>query len=735
MTAFAEFGVMPEIVRAVEDMEWLLPTDVQAEAIPLILGGGDVLMAAETGSGKTGAFCLPVLQVVHELLRAHGARTTTGEGTKEPVKKARVEPTRMSGQDRDGMFAVSEDGLLCQSRHEQQWQGGRATTGLVGGKHYYEALMTDEGLCRCGWSTMMATFNLGTDKHGFGFGGTGKKSYARQFDSYGETYGLNDVLGCYLDLDNMEIHYTKNGKYLGIAFEIPSQLQRAAFYPAIVVKNAELKLNFGDTPFRYPPHEKFACFKGVSHATAIERASVAANENSGKRTPLAIILEPSKELAEQTHKQVELFKKYLPGGSSSVTSVLLIGGGNTKEQIRVLQKGADIVVGTPGRIGDFLSTGKLNVSQVKFYVLDEADGLLTGGATGIIDDVFKRLPKNTTDGSRLQMIVCSATLHHPEVKKLADRMMQHPTWVDLKGQDAVPDTVHHLVCHIDPTKDTWWKHPHGTIKADGVHVNDNIRGDTPESMSAAVKTLKYKYLRKAIDTLGMDQAIIFCRTKQDCNHMEEFLLGCGGGAASMVNEYSCCCVHGDRSVQVRRANLQAFKDGERRFLICTDVAARGIDIRGVPYVINMMLPDEKENYIHRIGRVGRAERMGLALSLVSTVKEKVWYCSQNCTSRGRLPCKNTHLKEDGGCTIWYSEPDYLRAVEEHLGETIPTVDESMMVPTCEFDGKVVYGEKRGANGSDYKGHADILAPSVAELASLEYTAQTSYLALQGRTWT
>lgn len=86
---------------------------------------------------------------------------------------------------------------------------------------------------------------------------------------------------------------------------------------------------------------------------------------------------------DRTYKQVELFKKYLPGGVNSVSSVLLIGGGNTKEQIRVLQSGADIVVGTPGRIGDFLSTGKLNVSQVKFYILDEADGLLTGGATGM----------------------------------------------------------------------------------------------------------------------------------------------------------------------------------------------------------------------------------------------------------------------------------------------------------------------------------------------------------------
>merc|ERR1712070_878841 len=107
----------------------------------------------------------------------------------------------------------------------------------------------------------------------------------------------------------------------------------------------------------------------------------------------------------------------------------------------------------------------------------------------------------------------------------------------------------------------------------------------------------------------------------------------------MVNAYSCACVHSDR--KDRNQNLQAFKNGELRFLICTDVVARGIDIRGVPYVINVTLPDEKEYYVHRIGRVGRAERMGLAISLVSTVKEKVWY--HKCKNRGGLGCTNTRL--------------------------------------------------------------------------------------------
>ena len=128
MTAFEEFGVIPELGKAVDEMEWLLPTDVQAEAIPLILGGGDVLMAAETGSGKTGAFCLPILQIVHETLRdiKEGKHKKRG-GTAQPVTT-----WRMSFFDRGNALAITPDGLRCQSRVPTEWHGGRATTGVKG---------------------------------------------------------------------------------------------------------------------------------------------------------------------------------------------------------------------------------------------------------------------------------------------------------------------------------------------------------------------------------------------------------------------------------------------------------------------------------------------------------------------------------------------------------------------------------------------------------------------------
>lgn len=592
------------------------------------------------------------------------------------------------------------------------------------GKAYYEATVTDEGLCRIGWSTRQATHELGKDDYGFGYGGTGKKSVASQFDNYGEPFGKLDTIGCYLDLDGFTISFSKNGESLGKAFDIGKRLQGSTFFAAVTLKNAEIKFNFGDTPFKYPPKGGFVGLAKASGLKTAEAGKVARKGEVNLKAPYALIIEPSRELAQQTHDQIKLFKKYLP--SPGVRELLVMGGDSAKDQLRALAEGVDIVSGTPGRLDDMISTGKLDLSNIHFFVLDEADGLLSQGYGNLVSKIHQQIPKVSSSGRRLQMIVCSATLHSFEVKKLADKLMHFPTWVDLKGQDSVPETVHHVVCYIDPIKDTSWHKLSRKIQTDGIHADDDTRPGrrSPEALSEAVKILKAEYLMAAIEEHKMDQAILFCRTKLDCDNLEHYLCSRGGGPSSMVNKYSCVCLHGDRRPQERKANLQAFKDGEVRFLICTDVAARGIDVRGIPFVVNVTMPDDKQNYIHRIGRVGRADRMGLAISLVAMVKEKVWYHS--CPSKGKS-CYNSNLKEYGGCAIWYDEKQYLRDVEEHLGVTIPETDCNMRVETNEFDGKVVYGEKRSDKGVTYQHHVEQLAPSVKKLAELERQVQTNFL--------
>ncbi|VDN33563.1 unnamed protein product [Gongylonema pulchrum] len=204
-----------------------------------------------------------------------------------------------------------------------------------------------------------------------------------------------------------------------------------------------------------------------------------------------------------------------------------------------------------------------------------------------------------------------------------------------------------------------------------MHANDQIRpgSDYPETLSEGTKILKGEYVLKAIRQCNMDQGIIFCRTKLDCDNLETYMK------------------------------------------------------RKAP-VINVTLPDEKTNYLHRIGRVGRAERMGLAISLVSAHQEKVWY--HQCPSRG-VNCHNTALTTQRGCAIWYDETKLLDEIEEHLGVTIQQIDTDFIVPVDEFDGKVVYGAKRANTGSLYEGHAVQLSGAVAHLADLERSLQLSYL--------
>ncbi|XP_055693754.1 ATP-dependent RNA helicase Ddx1 [Lutzomyia longipalpis] len=725
MTAFEEFGVLPEIGRAVDEMEWTLPTDVQAEAIPLILGGGDVLMAAETGSGKTGAFCLPILQIVWETLKD----IQEGKGQKGAGASggATAKPWTMSFFDRGNALAVSPEGLKCQAREFKEWHGCRCTTGVQGaGKYYFEATVTDEGLCRVGWSTQSANLDLGTCKYGFGFGGTGKKSNSRQFDDYGEAFGINDVIGCLLDLQGNEVKFMKNGKDLGVAFRVPDNLRTETFYPAVVLKNAEMLFNFGEEAFKHPPPQGFVGLAAVDQKNvrknplAVPTAAAVADAKPKPNAPQAIIIEPSRELAEQTLNQITRFKKYLK--DPLINELLLIGGVSVKTQMAVLQSGVDIIVATPGRLEDLIGGGYLLLSHCRFFVLDEADGLLQQGYGDLIDRLHKQIPKITADGRRLQMIVCSATLHSFEVKKMAERLMHFPTWVDLKGEDAVPETVHHVVVRVDPQKDTTWHNMRQRIQTDGVHAQDNVRpgNSTAETLSEAVKILKGDYCVRAIEEHNMDRAIIFCRTKLDCDNLEKYLKYVGG------QKYSCVCLHGDRKPQERKANLDAFKEKQVKFLICTDVAARGIDITGLPFMINITLPDEKSNYVHRIGRVGRAERMGLAISLVSSVPEKVWYHGEWCKSRGRN-CWNTNLTAQKGCCIWYNEMNYLAEIEDHLNITIPQVDKDIKVPVNDFDGKVVYGEKVLNSGTGYKDHVQQLIPVVQQLAELESKAQLLFL--------
>ena len=232
----------------------------------------------------------------------------------------------------------------------------------------------------------------------------------------------------------------------------------------------------------------------------------------------------------------------------------------------------------------------------------------------------------------------------------------------------------------------------------------------------------------------MSQCMIFCRTNLDCDNLESFLVQYGGGArwkqgkkeTGKENPYSCCVLAGMKSVDHRRAALEAFTEGYVRFLICTDVAARGIDVKGLPYIINMTLPDEPENYIHRIGRVGRSDHLGLAISILSPVNchEKVWY--HRCGTRG-IGCTNRSLLDAGGCTIWYDETELLRKIENRIHSSIPELDSDFSLPEIMGANLSDYGEEVKKEKIVPNQHVEKLRPTVKLLASMEFDAQNLFL--------
>ena len=767
---------MPEIIEALDDMDWQLPTPVQTEAIPLVLGGGDVAVAAETGSGKTGAFCLPIVQIVYE---------TRNTDISKPLGKSTTEeregPIRLSSVDRGRHVAVSKDGIIAQSRHTAIWDGVRATRGVSKGKWYFVARARDDGLCRVGWSSSYARLNLGTDPRGFGYGGTAMKSNSAKFDPYGEPYGNSDIICCMLEITGdgtietsyIKVSFLKNEDVLGPAFSIPCETFGWGNFPLIPTasfKNAEIEVDFTRKSYQA---EQLG-FRPMSEATANdavltvpETAEIdtemketqwsAGSTGERGKAPLALILEPSRELAGQVQAELEKFTKFL--ASNTVRHILLTGGGNPKQEKAALSAGRDIVSGTLGSIVGHVKKGTLSLDSIRFFVLDEADTFATDNVRDILF-LHSKIPVR----NRVQTLLFSATLHSAEIKRLSEDTQSFPTWVDLKGKESVPDTVHHTMIRLDADADiNMLSEVPGSMSwpLDQVHVQGKSLGkkakekdaarkedeemvDASDYRSQVIKKLKLVALRKTIDAHSMTQAMIFVRTQQDADNVESFLLQCSGVSASEVNsrrfryrrdtgpevEYSSGVLHGGKRQEERNEALAAFKAGEVRFLICTDVAARGIDIVGLPYLVNVSLPDKSENYIHRVGRVGRADRLGLAVSLVAAQKEAVWYHTCN-KARGGI-CKSRKLVDAGGCVIWQNESKMLLEIEERLKGRIEELEQDFRRKNPDA-ALPKYGTRVGEDevNAETAKHVEQLKPSVQKLVKMEEDAQLSFFAFQG----
>ncbi len=280
------------------------------------------------------------------------------------------------------------------------------------------------------------------------------------------------------------------------------------------------------------------------------------------RMPRTLILEPTRELAAQV---AENFEKY--GKNHKLNVALLIGGVSFDEQDRKLERGADVLICTPGRLLDHCERGKLLMTGVEILVIDEADRMLDMGFIPDIERIAKLIPFTR------QTLFFSATMP-PEIQKLADRFLQNPERVEVAPPSSTAKTV--------------------TQRLVATHSKDYEKRATLRDLIRAQQDLK--------------NAIIFCNRKVDVADLFSSLDRHG---------FSVGALHGDMDQRSRMTMLANFKDGNIKLLVASDVAARGLDIPDVSHVFNFDVPIHAEDYVHRIGRTGRAGRSGAAFTLVS----------------------------------------------------------------------------------------------------------------------
>ncbi len=282
--------------------------------------------------------------------------------------------------------------------------------------------------------------------------------------------------------------------------------------------------------------------------------------HSESRTTQGIILSPTRELCLQITNEMQLYSKYVKG----LNIVAVYGGASITEQARLIKKGAQIIVATPGRMKDMIGRGLIDISRIDYCILDEADEMLNMGFYEDIKDILSTTPEEKSTW------LFSATMPK-EVAAIAKKFMYNPVEVTVGGRNTGVDTVQHEY-YVVSGRD------------------------------------RYEALKRLADANPGIFSVVFCRTKRDTQRVAEKLIEDG---------YNAGALHGDLSQNQRDLVMNAFRKNQIQMLVATDVAARGIDVDDVSHVINYQLPDEIETYTHRSGRTGRAGKSGISMVIVT----------------------------------------------------------------------------------------------------------------------
>ncbi|KAK6524063.1 translation initiation factor eIF4A [Orbilia ellipsospora] len=325
-------------------------------------------------------------------------------------------------------------------------------------------------------------------------------------------------------------------------FERPSAIQQRAIMP--VIKG----------------HDVIAQAQSGTGKTATFSISCLEKVDPNIKFCQALILAPTRELASQIQKVVTALGDY-----TGYTSYACIGGTNVREDIEALKSGQQIVVGTPGRVHDMINRKVLKTDNLKLFVLDEADEMLSRGFTEQIYDIFQLLPQST------QVVLLSATMPQ-DVLEVTTKFMRDPVRILVKKDELTLEGIKQFYIAVE--KEEW----------------------------------KLDTLSDLYETVTITQAVIFCNTRRKVDWLTDKLT---------ARDFTVSAMHGDMDQGQRDLIMKEFRSGSSRVLITTDLLARGIDVQQVSLVINYDLPSNRENYIHRIGRGGRFGRKGVAINFVT----------------------------------------------------------------------------------------------------------------------
>jgi len=300
---------------------------------------------------------------------------------------------------------------------------------------------------------------------------------------------------------------------------------------------------------------------GKTAAFALPILQYLSRRDERQRSPIgALILTPTRELALQIDENLQAYGRHL-----KVASAVILGGVPSAPQIRALRRGPHIVVATPGRLLDLMQQGFVDLSHVAIFVLDEADRMLDMGFVRDVRRIAAQLPE------RHQTLFFSATFS-ADIARLANSMLDNPLRIDIAPVTKVADNIEQRVMFVDPN-----------------HKRD--------------------LLLNILKRTSVGRVLVFTRTKRRADRLAKQLVQRGVSADAL---------HSDKTQKARQRSLAAFEGGRTRVLVATDIASRGIDVEDISHVINFELPDDPENYVHRIGRTARAGAAGVALSFCGT---------------------------------------------------------------------------------------------------------------------